>query len=149
MLDRARILSLIPHQGASCLLDRVLDWSAQQVRCSTDAHLDPANPLRRDGRLGTICGVEIGLQAAALHGALRGDKAPSRPGYLASLRGVGFGTDRLDDPAHGTLQVVAVLEQGDESALLYRFEILSAAGAMLVQGRSVVVLPPARDGSGA
>ncbi|MGI4945193.1 MAG: 3-hydroxylacyl-ACP dehydratase [Janthinobacterium lividum] len=140
MLDRAGILSLIPHQGASCLLDRVLDWSEEGVHCLTRAHLDAGNPLRHDGRLPTICGVELGLQAAALHGALRGDKAPSRPGYLASLRGVELAVERLDDASLGTLTVTATLDQGDKTALIYRFAVLSQGGLVLVQGRGVVVL---------
>ncbi|NPD65743.1 phosphotransferase [Lichenicola cladoniae] len=140
MLDRAGILSLIPHGGASCLLDRVEAWSPGMVRCTTLAHLDPGNVLRRAGRLGTICGVEMGLQAAALHGAMCGGKAPSRPGYLASLRAVQFATGRLDDPGHGMLTVTAILEHGDERALAYGFDVQSATGASLVSGRAIVVL---------
>jgi len=70
MLTREHILGLIPHQGTMCLLDRVLDWSAGEIVCAASSHLAPDNPLRRDGRLGAICGIEYGLQAAALHGAL-------------------------------------------------------------------------------
>jgi len=70
MLTREQIQALIPHQGTMCLLDRVLAWSAAEITCTASSHLAPRNPLRRDGRLGAICGIEYGLQAAALHGAL-------------------------------------------------------------------------------
>ncbi|HUN39907.1 MAG TPA: hypothetical protein VMU81_06430 [Acetobacteraceae bacterium] len=70
MLTREQILGLIPHQGTMCLLDRVLGWSAAEISCIAISHLAPDNPLRRDGQLGAICGIEYGLQAAALHGAL-------------------------------------------------------------------------------
>ena len=69
MLTRQQILALIPHQGMMCLLDRVAAWSAADITCGASSHLSPDNPLRRDGRLGAICGIEYGLQAAALHGA--------------------------------------------------------------------------------
>lgn len=140
MLDRAGILNLIPHGGASCLLDRVEAWSPGMISCTTLSHLDPGNVLRRAGRLGTICGVEMGLQAAAVHGALCGGKAPSRPGYLASLRAVDLRALRLDDAGHGTLTITAFLEHGDERALSYGFDVRSAAGTSLVSGRAIVIL---------
>ena len=70
MLARSGIAALIPQQGAMCLLDGVLSWDAAGIACRAVSHLDPANPLRQHGRLGAICGIEYGLQAAALHGAL-------------------------------------------------------------------------------
>lgn len=140
MLDRAGILRLIPHGPSSCLLDRVESWSAGAIRCSTEAHLDPANPLRRDGCLATICGAEFGLQAAALHGGLR-DGAAQQAGYVAALRAVSLMTARLDDPAHGRLIVTAALEQQGAAGLIYGFALFSAAGVALIEGRGVVALP--------
>lgn len=88
MLTREQILGLIPHQGTMCLLDRVLAWSAGEITCAASSHLAADNPLRRDGRLGAICGIEYGLQAAALHGALvQGGVAPA---VVAAGRSVGL-----------------------------------------------------------
>jgi predicted hotdog family 3-hydroxylacyl-ACP dehydratase len=70
MLTRQEILALIPHQGTMCLLDDVTAWSVADITCGASSHLSPDNPLRRSGRLGAISGIEYGLQAAALHGAL-------------------------------------------------------------------------------
>jgi predicted hotdog family 3-hydroxylacyl-ACP dehydratase len=139
MLTRDRILDLIPHKGASFLLDHVVEHSRTAIACVALSHLDPTNPLRKDGCLGPVCGVEYGLQAAALHGALADGDDPQRVGYMASLRGVEFSTSRLDDPAHGHLRVEAVLEGGDSAGKIYSFRLSTSAGEILVTGRGTIV----------
>ncbi len=141
MLDRAGIAALIPHGGAMCLLDRVASWSDGHVVAHALSHLDGLNPLRRAGRLGAASGVEYGLQAAALHGALRGGLVAQRAGYVASLRGVELAVRFLDDAAFGTLEIEARLVQADDAGMIYDFRVASEAGAALVSGRGVVVLP--------
>jgi predicted hotdog family 3-hydroxylacyl-ACP dehydratase len=122
-----------------CLLDSVAGWSEREIDCRSASHLDPDNPLRRDGRLHTVCGVEYGLQAAALHGALRGGLTPQPPGYVAALRGLIFHTERLDDPAHGVLTVTARMEHADPTGMIYGFRLFSAVGLGLLEGRGIVV----------
>jgi predicted hotdog family 3-hydroxylacyl-ACP dehydratase len=140
MLDRARILGLIPHQGTMCLLEDVVDWSPSSIACRTRSHLSPDNPLRRSGVLHGICGIEYGLQAAALHGALLAGK-PQPAGYLAALRSVEIFAERLDDASIGTLQVTAQLELRDASGLIYRLQLRSDSGAALLTGRATIALP--------
>jgi len=139
MLGRRQILELIPHQGASCVLDRVVRWSASGIVCSATSHLDPTNPLRRAGRLGAICGTEYGLQAAAVHSVLIAEKT-RRAGYLVSLRDVEVNTERLDDAALGELVIEARLLHQDASALSYNFRLLSGAGNCLLAARAVIAL---------
>ena len=71
-----------------CLLEGVVSWDDGRIECVTATHRHAANPLRRDGRLGILCGVEYAAQAMALHAALTGGGATAAPrrGYLASLR---------------------------------------------------------------
>ena len=146
MLDRARILELIPHQGTMCLLEEVAEWSASAIACRTHSHLSSANPLRRSGRLHGVCGIEYGLQAAAVHGALlAGDREPA--GYLAALRSVEIFARRLDDPSIGALQVTARLELRDVTGLIYRFRLRSESGATLLSGRATIALPAAVSGT--
>lgn len=130
-------MALIPHQGAMCLLDGADRWSDTEIRCRAASHLDPANPLRRHGRLAAVCGVEYGMQAAALHGALRGG-AEKKPGYIAVLRGLVFRVDRLDEAHLGILGITATLEHADASGMLYGFHVRSAGGDSLLQGRGLV-----------
>ena len=139
-LDHAAIAALIPHAGAMCLLHSVLDWSDAAIRCRAVSHLDPANPLRRCGRLQPVCGIEYALQAAAVHGALcAGNKQPA--GYLAALRIDTLPEGRWDDPALGTLLVEARREHGSAAGLLYAIAVQAEDGRVLLAGRATIVLP--------
>ncbi len=147
-LDRAGIQSRIPHQGTMCLLDAVLEWSDEGIRCETRSHLDAMHPLRAHGRLGAACGVEYAAQAMAVHGALVAEsqaganpgRAP-RAGYLAGVRGVHLHVDRLDTIA-GPLTVQAQRLTGDDNTVLYSFT-LEAGAQSLLSGRAIVVLDAA------
>lgn len=134
------IVSIVPHQGRMCLLDRVECWTATEIACRAVSHLDPGNPLRRDDRLAGLCGIEYALQAAAAHGGLLAD-APEPAGYLASLRRVDVFVDRLDDPALGELRVSAMLLLRDLAGCIYRLGVASASGVVLVTGQAVISLP--------
>ena len=136
------IRRLIPHAGAMCLLAEIVAWTDDAIQCRATSHLDPANPLRRQGRLAALCGIEYALQAAALHGALR-TGAPQPPGYLAALRMNSLTAGPLDDPALGPLDVAARREHGDASGLIYTLSLRDAAGRVLLDGRATIVLPGA------
>lgn len=144
LLDRAGIRARIPHAGTMCLLDEVLGWDATNIRCVARSHADPGNPLRRDGVLRSICGVEYAAQAMALHSALLQEQAgvprPERPptGYLVSVREVVCAVPELDRGSGDlTVEAVRVLGQGD--GVIYGFAVRSG-GQTLVSGRATVVL---------
>ncbi|WP_428374589.1 phosphotransferase [Lichenicoccus sp.] len=141
MIERDRIMALIPQQGAMCLLDRVVGWSADRITCESSLHLSERNPLRRDGRLGIVCGAEFAFQAAALHGALLAGGVPQRPGYVAALRLSLVGADRLDDPRHGLLNICSMLELNDPGGLIYGFALRGQDGPALLQGRGTIAFP--------
>lgn len=138
-LDRAAIAARIPHQGEMCLLDTVLDWDAQRIRCTSSSHRKPDNPLRARGELGAACGIEYAAQAMAMHGALlAGPTDRPRAGYLTSVRGVNLNVARLDDIADA-LDIEAVRFSGDANHVLYDFTV-RAGGQVLLSGRAAVVL---------
>ncbi len=139
MLDRAWIAARIPHQGSMCLLDKVVEWSPERIRCASSSHRAADNPLRDNGRLGVACGIEYAAQAMAVHGALLAgaDGAP-RQGFLASARGVEFKVDRLDDVA-ADLDIAAERLSGDGNNVLYGFEV-RGDGKLLLSGRAAVIL---------
>jgi predicted hotdog family 3-hydroxylacyl-ACP dehydratase len=145
LIDKSAIARLIPHAGAMCLLDNVLTWDKAGIRCATDSHWQIGNPLRHDGRLGILCGVEYAAQSMALHGALLalgrvndpGGGMP-RSGYLASLRGLTCHADRLDLLV-GTLIVQADRLHGDADRAIYAFT-LRHNDRILLNGRAAVVL---------
>src|SRR4051812_33233617 len=97
-LDRAWIMSRIPHQGSMCLLDHVEAWDEQRVLCVAFSHRDADNPLRAHARLAAACGIEYAAQAMAVHGALIAQQEHRpRAGFLASVRGVTLHVPCLDD----------------------------------------------------
>jgi predicted hotdog family 3-hydroxylacyl-ACP dehydratase len=139
LVGKAEIEQRIPHAGKMCLLDGVLEWNADTIRCRAISHLDPNNPLRRNGKLYAISGVEYASQAMAIHGALSGTVAGRpRAGYLASLRDVVCRRARLDDGAE-ELIISAERLMGDESRVVYGFSVASD-GEEIVAGRATVVL---------
>ena len=139
MPDHAWIAAHIPHQGGMCLLDRVLAWDAQHIRCAAASHRCPDNPLREQGRLGAGNAIEYAAQAMAVHGVLlAGAGRPLGVGYLASVRGVRLHAERLDDVA-GELHVEATRLSGDDAVILYAFTV-TGAGRCLAEGRASVVL---------
>lgn len=139
-LDHAGIAARIPHAGTMCLLDALLDWSADEIRCRITGHRDPAHPLRTAGGLLAPVAIEYASQAMALHGSLGAAAGtPPTPGFLAAARSVRLHVPRLDDIA-GDLVVTATLLAGSERQALYRFALLDPAGWPLVDGRATVVL---------
>jgi predicted hotdog family 3-hydroxylacyl-ACP dehydratase len=143
-MDRQWIMAHIPHQGRMCLLDEVVEWDAERIRCRSATHRDADHPLRSGGRLGIACGIEYAAQAMALHGALTataaGAAAADLPaaGFLAGLRAVRFHVLRLDD-IPGDLTCCATRHAADRTTALYEFE-LHARGVCLLRGRATVVM---------
>jgi predicted hotdog family 3-hydroxylacyl-ACP dehydratase len=151
LLNRAWIEARIPHQGRMCLLDEVIEWNAQYIRCGTATHRAPDNPLRSHGRLGCAAGIEYAAQAMALHGALAGNPKRSgsaaaeaslrtapQVGLLAGLRDVRFFVPRLDN-IDSDLTCEATHLAGDGLTALYEFA-LRDRNNILLSGRASVVL---------
>jgi predicted hotdog family 3-hydroxylacyl-ACP dehydratase len=139
LIDKAGIARLIPHDGDMCLLDGVRSWDEVRILCVTATHRAIGNPLRRNGRLGILCGVEYAAQAMALHAALTelGTETPRR-GYLASLRDLSCHDDRLD-LMPGALLVEAERLHGEASRAIYSFA-LRHEDRILLTGRAAVVV---------
>ncbi len=141
-LGKDDIAAVIPHAGHMCLLDRVLAWDEQSITCLSTTHRDPANPLRRDGRLSALHAFEYGAQAVAVHGGLRARAAgvEGSAGYLAGLRHAHLYTGRLDD-VDLSLEVHATRLFGDAATVIYEAQIM-AGGSLLAEGR-IIIMPRA------
>ena len=138
-INKAEIRTLIPHSGTMCLLDEVTQWDDRSITCITNTHRDPANPLRRDGRLSALHAFEYGAQAAAVHGGLRarsvGEIAP--PGYLAALRDARLHVAFLDD-IRSPLQICANRLFGDSANTVYECRVL-ADNVLLANARVTII----------
>jgi len=141
-MTKAEIAGLIPHAGAMCLLEGVVQWDAAQIRCISRTHRDLANPLRAGGQLPAMCGIEYAAQAMAVHGGLAGIVGGKpKTGYLASLRDVICRQSRLDN-MEGDLIVDAEQLMGDQSRVIYQFT-LRVGEVEVLSGRATVVLDAA------
>jgi len=141
-MGREQILTLIPHAGKMCLLHGLIDWDAERISCFALSHRAPDNPLRRAGRLRSICAIEYAAQTMALHGALTARSGPRpRAGYLASVRELVCHVAFLDDVA-AELRISSerLLAQGER--VIYAFEIRGDHHP-LVSGRAAVVMDAA------
>ena len=138
-INKAEIRTLIPHSGLMCLLDEVTQWDDRSITCITNTHRDPANPLRRDGRLSALHAFEYGAQAAAVHGGLRARlvNTLAPPGYLAALRDARLHATQLD-VIESPLQVRALRLFGDGVNCVYECYV-SAADRLLAEGRVTIV----------
>ena len=130
---------MIPHTGAMCLLDGVLQWDTSTIQCVSRSHRDAHNPLRIDGRLPTLCGIEYAAQAMAVHGGLAGiiGQKP-RAGYLVGLRDVVCSVEYLDEMEDDMI-IDAEQIMGDASLAIYQFSLRVGASEVL-RGRATVVL---------
>ncbi|WP_407935819.1 3-hydroxylacyl-ACP dehydratase [Cupriavidus necator] len=127
-----------------CLLDGVLGWDESAIRCVSGTHARADNPLRAQGRLAALCGIEYAAQAMAVHGALLAQGSQTqrpRSGYLASVRKLELQVARLDD-IDAPLEIDAQRISGEGASVLYAFTI-SAAGRPLLSGRAAVILDAA------
>jgi predicted hotdog family 3-hydroxylacyl-ACP dehydratase len=138
LMTRDDIAALIPHSGSMCLLDGVLSWDENTIICRTASHWLPDNPLRSNGRLAGVCGVEYAAQAMALHGGLTGEGSRPSAGYLASIRDLACFVGRLDDISDDlTIRAGKLLGEGNR--VIYAFTV-RAGDLDLLTGRAAVVI---------
>ncbi len=145
MLPPEDFRNLIPHAGAMCLLERIVDWHDGGMTLATGTHASPDNPLRSRNRLRAIHLCEYGAQAMAVHGGLhartRGEER--RPGLLVSLREVMLSIDTVESLAGELLVDVRRLQAG-AAGLQYTFRV-THRGIELARGRAAVIEDPAES----
>lgn len=138
LVNRAALCDLIPHDGNMCLLDSVESWDEDQIICLARSHQDPDSPLRVNGSLPAVCGIEYGAQAMAVHGGLLAGNNKPAVGYLASVRNVELKTRTLNS-CGPILNVRAQRLMNNELNQMYEFEIMDGAEVIL-SGRAAVFL---------
>jgi predicted hotdog family 3-hydroxylacyl-ACP dehydratase len=145
MLPKSGWAHLIPHAGAMCLLDEVVDWNTARLHARSTSHRRADNPLRADGILHAVNLCEYAAQAMAVHGALRarGASETARPGFLVALRDVALQVARIDN-LEGRLQIHVECLIAMADSLQYAFRV-EHRGSVLAQGRAAVMLRSARD----
>ncbi len=133
------IEGLLPHSGAMVLLDQVVEWNGDSIVCTASSHRRADNPLRRQGRLSCLCGIEYGAQAAAVHATLSGIRRASSAGaMLGGVKSIKTGRDRLDD-IKGDLTIWAELLRAQANGAIYAFRLSAPSSPAIVEGRFTVM----------
>lgn len=138
------INQLIPHEGEMCLWDSVLAFDEFSLRCRTARHLAKTHPLKTNGCLSKLHLIEFGAQSIAIHGGLlsqQGLKLP-RPGYLASVKNIHFGTFN-DQTPHIYCHSSQIMS--DNQSKLYQFELTDNEQRLICAGRALVIHPERQE----
>jgi predicted hotdog family 3-hydroxylacyl-ACP dehydratase len=139
MLTRADIAQRIPHAGAMCLLDTVVNWDRDSITCRSPVP-GVEHPLAEGAGVPAVMAIEYAAQAAAVHGALIDGAAQPRAGVLAKVADVVLHAQSLDR-ARDELRIRASVLGRTSAGCLYSFEVADAAGC-LVTGRLMVAFGP-------
>lgn len=138
-MNHDAICARLPHAGRMCLLERLEFWDGDSITCIATSHRDADNPLRRNGRLHAVAGVEYAAQAMALHSHLLAAPVLSQAegtdtlpaiGYLASVRDLKLELEDLASVAE-ELRITARRLSGSASLFVYEFEIRAGARALM------------------
>lgn len=121
-----------------CLLERVVAWDQEEIRCVARSHRNPDNPLRTADGLPAVSGVEYAAQAMALHGRLCAGETAPRMGVLASIRNLELHSDWLHEQ-RGDLEIFARKLLADSSGGVYDFYVAAQEGTVLLSGRVTVM----------
>ena len=140
MIPTLPIDRMLPHAGAMVLIDEIVYADPMRIECATHAHRSAGFPLALDGRVSSLCAIEMAAQAMALHAAVADPRHQVRIGRLASVSDVEVLHDGLDDKLD-TLRVEAFLEHASAAGSAYRFSVASGA-TVLIRGRALVVAGP-------
>ena len=139
MLSRQALCDLMPHAGAMCLIDELLQWDSDSILCRSHSHRSPTNPLRGADGLSAVHAIEYAAQAIGLHGGLLAQSVGDAPaaGMLVSLRQTRLSRERLDDTEE-LLTVSAQRLLADSMSLLYAFEV-NLAHETVATGRAAII----------
>ena len=139
-LNSEDIEALIPHSGAMNLLSQVVNWDKDGITCMANSHRSLDNPLRNEGFLPSVCGIEYAAQAMAVHGALSGAEQNKEPraGFIALVKNLRLKVTRLDD-IESDMTIKAKLLISDQDNFIYQFIILTESRE-LVSGRVTICI---------
>ena len=137
MIPALPIERMLPHAGAMVLVDEIVYADPMRIECVTSSHRGAGFPLALDGRVSSLCGIEIAAQAMALHATAADPRHRPVAGRLASVSDVEVLCERLDDRP-GPLRIEATLEAASGRGSAYRFSI-AADGEVLIRGRALVM----------
>lgn len=136
ILNHQEIARLLPHSGKMCLLQQVIQTDEQSLTALASSHLEKDNPLRIDGKISSINGIEYAAQAMAVHGSLRCGTIAS--GYIATVRNIQLHRPYLPE-ATAPLQIKVQQLMSNDNGFTYEFSLSSQQQAV-ISGKITVFL---------
>jgi len=143
-LNSREIAQRLPHAGKMCLLHEVIEASSDALTAEANSHLDADNPLRLDGKIATVNGIEYAAQAMAIHGSLLLSELSStasetpQTGYIATVRNIQMAVPFI--PETGAALVINVQQlMSDSNGFTYQFHI-DCEQQRLISGKITVFL---------
>jgi predicted hotdog family 3-hydroxylacyl-ACP dehydratase len=139
-LSQLELSKFLPHGNEMCLLSSVEYWDASSITCLTSTHGDQDNPLRRQGLLGIISGLEYAAQAMGIHVGLTRNISEHNAsvGYLGAVRDLQIGSPTFQQFTEDlTIEASLLLEQ--HMSFIYVFS-MKARKAILLQGRASIFI---------
>lgn len=136
-VSREAWAALIPHAGAMALLDKVIHCNGTMLHAIGERLTPHEHPLISPAGLHAVHLAEYGAQAAAVHGALLGERE-MRAGRLVSLRDVQLAVEHVD-LSKGCLDIHAERLLADERGAHYAFKV-EQRGCQLASGRILVMV---------
>lgn len=122
------------------LLHCVLNWDNQHIQCQALAPLTTDHPLRDEGQLVSLIGIEYVAQAIAVHGALRHPRHAPSPGMLTAVHHVQWYAAQLDCHQQ-PLEIEATQVAEVVQACRYQFRVRSG-GNLLLSGEASLFFTP-------
>ncbi|MCW8929331.1 MAG: 3-hydroxylacyl-ACP dehydratase [Gammaproteobacteria bacterium] len=145
ILDHINIEERLPHSGKMSLLDKVIQSDNISLTALANSHLNADNPLRLNGTISTINGIEYAAQAMAIHGSLLSDI--SQAGYIVSVRNIEIKKPFLPDiksiEKQEPLLIYVKQLMSNENGFTYQFDI-SCEQESFISGKITVFLSQTR-----
>jgi len=123
-----------------CLLSSVEHWDNSSIICLTSTHRNQDNPLRRNGVLGMLSGLEYAAQAMGVHVGLTRNISEQNAsvGYLGAVRDLQVHSQTFQQfPEHLSIKANLLLEQ--QLSFMYTFS-MSAGEVILLEGRASIFI---------
>lgn len=145
-LNYQAIEKLLPHAGKMSLLNKVICADEKKLTATAISHKEHDNPLRINGTLSTLNGIEYAAQAMALHGALSavysGSKNTPQSGYIVAVRNIEIKLPFFPENA-GELIIDVEKLMSNDNGFTYQFQInaqLKQEQNELISGKITVFL---------
>jgi len=137
-LSRLELSKFLPHGDKMCLLSSVTHWDHSSIICQTSTHREQDNPLRRNGTLAMLCGLEYAAQAMGVHVGLTQNMTERHAsvGYLGAIRNIQVFHPTFHQIGEDlTIEASLLLEQ--HMSFIYDFS-MKANNEILLQGRASI-----------